>query len=664
MKRLTCEMCGSTDLVKQDGVFVCQTCGCKYSVEEARKMMVEETVEVVSTVKVDNSGLVDSYLQMAENALDAGNNSEAENYANKIIEINPKAWRAWFIKGKAAGWQTTGRNNRYPESIVNWTNAYQIVPEAEKVNLAVDIQSEAMTISTAILQMKCNSFADYRSEENAQNIKDALSMIEQQLGNLKTKTGIDVYTEEFKTLLAKTVNSGVVKAANAALIEFGIEREHQNKFNWERYTGAQDRCLSLLDKAYTLTNDDDLCFTICKNYIDIAEKVRDSCSYKFQVSDYSDGSYVQDYSFTDKAKEHRTKTIDKWKTKKDFHDPGIRQRYYQTTTINCEASINTIEESLAFQQYWEQHAGEKSSLEEEKSSLLAQIQELKKSKEADPLYESKKSVEARISSLRAELGSLGLFKRKEKKAIQENIDAAQADLKNLTENIKASESQYNAQIAPLRARISEIDVELKKSRGRVPVAHSNKPNIFIEGSSELQISPVELVQFLIEKLPEPFGLKTGTEEDIINLSKVAFEIGKVFAGLAGILGGKKQDKSLESDEWKDDPNKAKAYSIYVFNGDNKTKTSIVCSAKSTKAPIEKSISFQLDSGFTTNDATDFVKIVSILIFDFLPSTDMSGLQNVLAAGVYGITDTKGVISDGLKIEFKRSNSVSIKLSLE
>ena len=35
MKQLTCEMCGSTDLIKQEGVFVCQTCGTKYSVEES-----------------------------------------------------------------------------------------------------------------------------------------------------------------------------------------------------------------------------------------------------------------------------------------------------------------------------------------------------------------------------------------------------------------------------------------------------------------------------------------------------------------------------------------------------------------------------------------------------------------------------------------------------
>ena len=29
MKQLTCEMCGSTELLKQEGVFVCQSCGCK-----------------------------------------------------------------------------------------------------------------------------------------------------------------------------------------------------------------------------------------------------------------------------------------------------------------------------------------------------------------------------------------------------------------------------------------------------------------------------------------------------------------------------------------------------------------------------------------------------------------------------------------------------------
>lgn len=41
MKKIVCEMCESTDFIKEDGLFVCQGCGCKYSMEEAKKMMKE-----------------------------------------------------------------------------------------------------------------------------------------------------------------------------------------------------------------------------------------------------------------------------------------------------------------------------------------------------------------------------------------------------------------------------------------------------------------------------------------------------------------------------------------------------------------------------------------------------------------------------------------------
>ena len=122
MKALTCEMCGSTDIIKQDGLFVCQSCGTKYSVEEAKKMMVEGTVSVKGVVTVDNSGLIDNYLLMAKNALDAGNKSEAENYCNKIIEINPTHSKAWLFKGNAAGWQSSLANLRYEESIKCFNN--------------------------------------------------------------------------------------------------------------------------------------------------------------------------------------------------------------------------------------------------------------------------------------------------------------------------------------------------------------------------------------------------------------------------------------------------------------------------------------------------------------------------------------------------------------
>lgn len=90
MKQLTCEMCGSTELIKQDGFFVCQTCGTKYSVEEAKKLMVE------GTVKVDNSDRIKNYLELARTAKDEDDSTTAAKYYALILEEMPNSWEAKF----------------------------------------------------------------------------------------------------------------------------------------------------------------------------------------------------------------------------------------------------------------------------------------------------------------------------------------------------------------------------------------------------------------------------------------------------------------------------------------------------------------------------------------------------------------------------------------
>lgn len=96
MKALTCEMCGSTDLIKQDGVFVCQQCGTKYSVEEARKMMVEGTVSIKGSVKVDNSDEINNLLVAARRAKTTGNYESAAKYYDQVTMKDPNNWESYF----------------------------------------------------------------------------------------------------------------------------------------------------------------------------------------------------------------------------------------------------------------------------------------------------------------------------------------------------------------------------------------------------------------------------------------------------------------------------------------------------------------------------------------------------------------------------------------
>lgn len=106
MKQLTCEMCGSTDLIKDGGVFVCQTCGCKYSVEEARKMMIEGTVDVRGTVQVDNSANVKKYLENAKRAMAKEDWDETEKYYNLVEQNDPDNIEAIFYSAYAKAKQT------------------------------------------------------------------------------------------------------------------------------------------------------------------------------------------------------------------------------------------------------------------------------------------------------------------------------------------------------------------------------------------------------------------------------------------------------------------------------------------------------------------------------------------------------------------------------
>ena len=96
MGKLVCEMCEGTDFGKQDGGFVCQNCGVKYSVEEAKKMMIEGTVDVTGTVKVDTSDELKNLYQIARRAKDDNNGANAAKYYDMILIKDPNSWEAAF----------------------------------------------------------------------------------------------------------------------------------------------------------------------------------------------------------------------------------------------------------------------------------------------------------------------------------------------------------------------------------------------------------------------------------------------------------------------------------------------------------------------------------------------------------------------------------------
>ena len=98
MAALVCDLCGGKLVMGAGGIATCDSCGMEHGPDR----MKEKIQEIKGVVSVDNTHMVANYLEMANNAYNADNNSEAESYCNKIIEIDPTTATAWMHKGKAA----------------------------------------------------------------------------------------------------------------------------------------------------------------------------------------------------------------------------------------------------------------------------------------------------------------------------------------------------------------------------------------------------------------------------------------------------------------------------------------------------------------------------------------------------------------------------------
>jgi hypothetical protein len=73
-----------------------------------------------------------NYLGLARTALRAGNSSEAEQYFNRVLEIDPTISEAWVGKGKAAAWQSSLANIRLSEMEVAFSHAIATADDGER----------------------------------------------------------------------------------------------------------------------------------------------------------------------------------------------------------------------------------------------------------------------------------------------------------------------------------------------------------------------------------------------------------------------------------------------------------------------------------------------------------------------------------------------------
>ena len=446
MKQLTCEMCGSTEMVKDGGFFVCQTCGTKYSVEEAKKMMIEGTVDVQGTVRVENQSNVDGLMRIAKTAFESENYEKAIDKCDEIISMSSNNYDAWKLKADALVNVSTKSGNPGLEAYNSLMNAFRSLN-----GNATDYQKEdiAKTYLKLVVPETLRSLGLVLTEEIIKSLENLCTRGE----NLLTELNFpEEKKKSYKTsLITSLINTYCIKCNE------GIEQIEQNYYGsaTEDVREYLKNCLDNYEYPDWGTID------YAQRNRDISESLPDYSVWEAVVNVYERELMVSKFCIQQIDDSINSNTVfDLYRSilymcahlyvanpyeivERQRYSP-TDQRYYtelEITNVYDETGriTNVYEEyrelystykntmvaevrKRRLNEYLSEHAVEKEQLDAKKAELENEISLLQEKKKEFEKADEILSLVKQVDKLTAEKKSLGLFKGKQKKALQAQID--------------------------------------------------------------------------------------------------------------------------------------------------------------------------------------------------------------------------------------------------
>jgi hypothetical protein len=190
MKTIVCEMCDGNNFVKDEGFFICQSCETKYSVAEAKKLMVSGAAagtEVAKPVEINKFQKIENALATAEKHFANSNYDAVVNICDQISadigiedDIEPYSKylsTASYLAALSTGWNATLESNTVGTSIEYANSAVLSAAAAQHGN---DISPELQELATKLwehiksriysLLEVANSFNDVAVKEMTMHI--------------------------------------------------------------------------------------------------------------------------------------------------------------------------------------------------------------------------------------------------------------------------------------------------------------------------------------------------------------------------------------------------------------------------------------------------------------------------------------------------------------
>ena len=427
MANFVCDICGGKLTMQSGGVGICSVCGMEYSNERLREMAgaapaqaEPKKVEVPVAAAPANAeeSKIKNYLAIAESEINAGfhgNMKKAEEYCDKVLEIDINNFDAWYWKVKinSSCCQHDAAINQSAKLYFN-------------ENLSEEQKCKAATLVREVMTSWRQSYSG-----------NSWSIIIPSIACIVDVEDGDIYEE---------------------VVRQGLEGLHDKLENADKRVDEFKDKEYIWKTEYFANSDGDFVVREVKSVLDTMSQIPEKMYARLAEP---------------MAKEYREALRIYKRLPEMYYDGGnyyddAKKKDARVATLGNEISgmISAVEdaaraekrrlEEIEYQKrvakgevYWAQHLEEKKQLEDELERVSAQWDALGARLEAYEKDSAKESeIKKQIANCKTELSGLSIFKGKEKKAIKEKIaelesQLATAKAERMTQK-EETQKEYNA----------------------------------------------------------------------------------------------------------------------------------------------------------------------------------------------------------------------------
>lgn len=397
MKRMICELCEGSSFTKSEGFFVCDDCGTKYSVSEAKELLKEvddlESNDISQNTKDD----INNYFELARNNLSSNNGVEAMEYIKKILDIDITNSEAWLLKMKSIRQVATLGNLRVLEEIQAGKKAIEnIHSDEEKEKMKFEVYFWYLNRAEELLNVATAQLSDTYSIKQIYQANVTISL----LGSSK-----NTYASDLSFLqLIESVEDGAIK-----LIE---EVDYNYIYN---NTIALEK-LNNIRREYG-------------EYITSYKK-------RLRIYGYTVVGTTYGQSFDDRL----NVIVDKVNICKQLEDEEVQRNITN---------------------YWKSHQNELQELESHKKDLEFELQNVLVDSGLTEIDERLKSLNESLENAKSTKRSFSIFDRKNINSINDEIKKLKASIMHENSLRSVKEQAINEQISALKNKIDKIDNKIK-----------------------------------------------------------------------------------------------------------------------------------------------------------------------------------------------------------